>query len=44
MYAIRSYYAEVTVMLELHAPTRRELLLGTGVLFAWAYLPSYNFV
>jgi len=27
-------------MLELHAPTRRELLLGTGVLFAWAYLPK----
>jgi uncharacterized protein (DUF1501 family) len=25
--------------LELHAPTRRELLLGSGVLFAWAYLP-----
>ena len=23
----------------LHASTRRELLLGTGVLFAWAYLP-----
>src|SRR3984957_13709008 len=22
-----------------HAATRRELLLGTGVLFAWAYLP-----
>jgi uncharacterized protein (DUF1501 family) len=22
-----------------HAPTRRELLLGTGVLFAWAYVP-----
>src|SRR5436305_14727183 len=23
----------------LHAATRRELLLGTGVLFAWAYVP-----
>jgi uncharacterized protein (DUF1501 family) len=23
----------------LHAPTRRELLLGSGVLFAWAYAP-----
>jgi uncharacterized protein (DUF1501 family) len=22
-----------------HAPTRRELLLGSGVLFAWAYVP-----
>ena len=22
-----------------HAPSRRELLLGSGVLFAWAYLP-----
>ena len=21
----------------LHAPTRRELLLGSGALFAWAY-------
>src|SRR5919205_605445 len=25
---------------ELHAPTRRELLLGSGTLFAWAYLPK----
>jgi uncharacterized protein (DUF1501 family) len=24
----------------LHAPTRRELLLGAGTLFAWAYLPK----
>jgi uncharacterized protein (DUF1501 family) len=24
----------------LHAPTRRELLLGSGTLFAWAYLPK----
>jgi uncharacterized protein (DUF1501 family) len=24
----------------LHAPTRRELLLGSGVLFAWSYLPK----
>jgi uncharacterized protein (DUF1501 family) len=24
----------------LHAPTRRELLLGSGVLFAWSYLPE----
>ena len=23
----------------IHPPTRRELLLGSGVLFAWAYLP-----
>ena len=23
----------------LHAPTRRELLLGSGALFAWAYVP-----
>ena len=23
----------------LHAPTRRELLLGSGVLFAWAHVP-----
>src|SRR5919206_4750778 len=26
--------------LSTHAPTRRELLLGSGVLFAWAYLPK----
>jgi uncharacterized protein (DUF1501 family) len=24
----------------LHAPTRRELLLGSGVLFAWAHVPK----
>jgi uncharacterized protein (DUF1501 family) len=24
----------------LHAPTRRELLLGSGTLFAWAFLPK----
>jgi uncharacterized protein (DUF1501 family) len=24
----------------LHAPTRRELLLGSGAFFAWAYLPK----
>jgi len=24
----------------LHAPSRRELLLGSGALFAWAYLPK----
>src|SRR5450756_1544247 len=23
-----------------HAPSRRELLLGSGALFAWAYLPK----
>jgi uncharacterized protein (DUF1501 family) len=27
-------------MVDLHAPTRRELLLTSGVLFAWAYLPK----
>jgi uncharacterized protein (DUF1501 family) len=25
---------------DLHAPTRRQLLLGAGTLFAWAYLPK----
>lgn len=25
---------------KLHAPSRRELLLGSGALFAWAYLPK----
>src|ERR1700758_3732861 len=25
--------------MRIHAPSRRELLLGTGVLFAWAHLP-----
>ena len=24
----------------LHAPTRRELLLASGVLFAWAHTPK----
>ena len=24
----------------LHAPTRREMLLGSGVLFAWTQLPK----
>jgi uncharacterized protein (DUF1501 family) len=24
---------------DLHAPTRREMLLGAGALFAWAYMP-----
>ena len=24
----------------LHAPSRRELMLGAGVLFSWAYLPK----
>jgi uncharacterized protein (DUF1501 family) len=26
--------------LNLHAPTRRQILLGSGVLFAWAHLPK----
>ncbi len=26
--------------MSLHAPSRRELLLGSGALFAWAYLPK----
>jgi uncharacterized protein (DUF1501 family) len=26
--------------IDLHAPTRRHLLLGSGTLFAWAYLPK----
>src|SRR6188508_2147201 len=26
--------------MSLHAPTRRELLLASGTLFAWAYLPK----
>jgi uncharacterized protein (DUF1501 family) len=30
---------EMTSM-SIHAPSRRELLLGTGVLFAWAHLPK----
>jgi uncharacterized protein (DUF1501 family) len=28
------------VSLNLHAPSRREFLLGSGVLFAWAHLPK----
>src|SRR5439155_20684966 len=31
--------AEVTMPADFHAPTRRELLLGSGVLFAWAAVP-----
>src|SRR5947209_11386425 len=27
------------MVLSLHAPSRRELLLASGVLFAWAHLP-----
>ena len=27
-------------MTDLHSPSRRELLLASGVLFAWAYLPK----
>jgi uncharacterized protein (DUF1501 family) len=27
-------------MSNIHAPTRREMLLASGVLFAWAYLPK----
>src|SRR5215470_1377882 len=27
-------------MKKLHAATRRELLIGSGTLFAWAYLPK----
>src|SRR3989442_9688112 len=27
-------------MINLHAPSRRELLLASGMLFAWAYLPK----
>ena len=26
--------------INLHAPTRRHLLLASGTLFAWAYLPK----
>jgi uncharacterized protein (DUF1501 family) len=28
------------MIMNLHAPSRRELLLGSGTLFAWAYLPK----
>src|SRR5450631_3646919 len=27
-------------MMKLHAPSRRQLLLASGTLFAWAYLPK----
>src|SRR5256714_12516697 len=27
-------------MTKLHAPSRRELLLASGALFAWAYVPK----
>jgi uncharacterized protein (DUF1501 family) len=27
-------------MRNVHAPTRRELLLASGILFAWAYTPK----
>src|SRR5213595_2820366 len=29
-----------SMKMNLHAPTRRELLLASGTLFAWAYLPE----
>ena len=28
------------MVMNLHAPSRRELLLASGVLFAWAYVPK----
>jgi uncharacterized protein (DUF1501 family) len=28
------------MIMTVHAPTRRELLLGSGALFAWAYMPK----
>ncbi len=31
---------EEMTMATLHSPTRRSLLLGSGTLFAWAYLPK----
>src|SRR5690242_17650981 len=31
--------AEVIVSTMIHAPTRRELLLGSGALFAWTFVP-----
>src|SRR5262249_54304628 len=31
---------EVTMPLNLHAPTRRALLASSGVLFAWPFLPK----
>ena len=27
-------------MIESHAPSRRELLLASGALFAWTYMPK----
>jgi uncharacterized protein (DUF1501 family) len=30
----------MTMAFDLHAPTRRELLMASGVLFAWAYAPK----
>src|SRR5215831_5477635 len=32
--------AEVIMPSTIHIPTRRDLLLGSGALFAWAYLPG----
>ena len=32
--------AEMIMPAKLHAPTRRELLLGSGALFAWAFVPK----
>src|SRR5476649_1183992 len=29
----------MTMAFDLHAPSRRALLLGSGVLFAWAHMP-----
>src|SRR5438270_10273276 len=29
------------MIMQPHAPTRRDLLLGSGVLFAWAHLPRH---
>jgi uncharacterized protein (DUF1501 family) len=30
----------MTMAINLHAPTRRELLMASGALFAWAYMPK----
>src|SRR5258708_8215377 len=30
----------MTMPINLHAPTRRELFLASGVLFAWAHMPK----
>src|SRR6202035_2444937 len=32
--------AEMTMTINLHVPSRRELLLSSGVLFAWACMPK----